>query len=549
MNVRSLSRTVLLSLILAAAPLVAAEGAGASTRKLTLFTIATRANRDVFVVATDDPELIAKCRAQLALPVVARDLHVDGALAWGHGGFNLGWRWHLDPDDWDLVEISTEVCDGVPGDPESDLPYWVGYVGRFCPWSSYVVAEGPPYPLADPARVAVGLEPVVSGLDEPVAVTGAGDGSGRLFVLEKAGRIRVVLDGRLEVRPFLDISDRVGAGGSEQGLLGLAFAPDFGTSGRLFVDYTDRSGDTVVSSFEVRDDSPAAADPTSEKKLLQISQPYGNDNGGNLLFGPDGMLWIGTGDGGSAGDPQGNAQNGTSLLGKILRIDVAGEPYGIPPDNPFRDDPRVRDEVWALGLRNPWRFSFDRFSGDLYIGDVGQSWQEVDYEPATDPGGRNYGWNIAEGMHCYQGASCSADGLTEPVTEYGHDQGCSVTGGFVYRGTRYPVLQGLYLFADSCSGRIWALTPGGRWGWSVAEVAETGGNAVSFGEDDNGELFAVDIAGGALYRVVGRPAVRSPRRPAGRVAPGREERGKRRIEPRHVEKVAFENGQVSSLAK
>jgi glucose/arabinose dehydrogenase len=302
----------------------------------------------------------------------------------------------------------------------------------------------------------VGLQPVASGLERPVGIANAGDGSGRLFILEQVGRIRIVRDGELLSSPFLDISGRVGSSASEQGLLGLAFHPGYAENGLFFVNYTDQQGDTVVARFSVSAD-PNRADPASEAQILTLPQPAGNHNGGHLAFGPDGYLYVGTGDGGGAGDQYGNGQNGGTLLGAMLRLDVDGaQPYLIPAGNPFVDNPAVRDEIWALGLRNPWRYSFDRLTGDLYIADVGQNqYEEVNYQPADAPGGLNYGWPIMEGMHCFPAdRDCARAGLTQPVVEYQHAQGCSVTGGYVYRGQEFPALTGIYLFGDFCSGRI-----------------------------------------------------------------------------------------------
>jgi glucose/arabinose dehydrogenase len=269
-------------------------------------------------------------------------------------------------------------------------------------------------------------------------------------VLEKPGRIRVVKDNALTPIPFLDITDRVGSSQSEQGLLGLAFHPDFTKNGFLYLNYTDLQGDTVVSRFAVSGD-PDQVDPASEMVLLKLPQPAANHNGGHLAFGPDGYLYIGTGDGGAAGDRFGNGQNGRTLLGAMLRLDVAGgQPYTVPPDNPFVGNQDVRDEIWALGLRNPWRYSFDRQTGDLYIADVGQNqYEEVNIQLAGNPGGQNYGWPIMEATHCFPaGQACDPTDLTLPVAEYDHSQGCSVTGGYVYRGQEYPMLTGIYLFGD-----------------------------------------------------------------------------------------------------
>ncbi len=375
--------------------------------------------------------------------------------------------------------------------------------------------------IVDPNRVMVELEKFVDGLQRPVAVRSPGDGSDRVFVVEQPGRIRVVESDDLQMTPFLDITDRVRDTSNEQGLLGLAFHPDFSDNGRFFVNYTDQGGDTVVSEFAISDADSNRADPMSEAVILTIEQPFSNHNGGDIAFGPDGYLWISTGDGGSGGDPQGNGQNPESLLGKLLRVDVDhGSTYTIPPDNPFVEDPGARDEIWALGLRNPWRFSFDRQTGGLFIGDVGQNqWEEIDFEPRIDPGGRNYGWNTMEGGHCFETGVCETDDLTLPIFEYSHSAGCSVTGGHVYRGSRFPALDGLYLFGDFCSGTIWALAPVGPDGWTAAVVAQTDANIAGFGEDETGELYITDLGSGTVYRITGRVLSPLPRRPSRRTSP------------------------------
>jgi glucose/arabinose dehydrogenase len=376
-------------------------------------------------------------------------------------------------------------------------------------------------PTSGPAATAPGsaspatsirLEPVAEGLASPLFVGNAGDGSGRLFVLEQGGRVRVIRDGQLLADPYLDLAGRLVAGG-EQGLLGLAFSPTFAADGRLYVDYTDRAGNTIVSEFTAPDPGADRADPSSERVLLRIEQPYANHNGGALAIGPDGLLWIATGDGGSGGDPQGNGQRLDTLLGKLLRIDprpAGGAPYAIPADNPFagraagRNDARA--EIWAYGLRNPWRFSFDRATGDLWIGDVGQgSWEEVDRWPAGSPDGPNFGWNTMEASHCFEPADgCARDGLVLPVAEYGHDRGCAITGGFVYRGTAVPGLQGTYLFADYCSGTIWGLAAAASRP-APRVLLESGLSIAAFGEDEAGELYVVDLRGGRVLRVVVAP--------------------------------------------
>jgi glucose/arabinose dehydrogenase len=358
--------------------------------------------------------------------------------------------------------------------------------------------------------VSLDLAVVAGGLDAPLDVTNAGDGSGRLFVVEQAGRIRIVRDGRLVERPFLDISDRIRSGG-ERGLLGLAFHPDFPTDPRLFVDYTDLDGDTVVAEYTVGGD-PDAADAVSELVLLRIDQPYANHNGGSVGFGPDGYLYIGMGDGGSAGDPNGNGQRRDTLLGKILRIDVDVEgdrsatPYEIPPDNPFVGQGDARPEIWQTGLRNPWRFRFDRTTGDLWIGDVGQgSWEEIDVARAG-VGGLDFGWNVMEGFACFpSGDGCASDGLRLPVAAYDHGSGCSVTGGLVYRGTAQPELAGRYVFGDYCSGLMWTLDPRSDERQEPDLALESGRSLSSFGEDEDGELYATDLGAGELVRVVVAP--------------------------------------------
>ena len=355
------------------------------------------------------------------------------------------------------------------------------------------------------------IEPFADGFQALTFVTNAGDGTGLLYVVEQRGVIwRIAPDGTVNQTLFLDITDRVGSGG-ERGLLGLAFHPGFADNGRFFLDYTDRDGDTVVSEFEVGADGLGAAD--SEGVLLGIDQPFANHNGGMLAFGPDGYLYIGTGDGGSAGDPQGNGQSLDTLLGKILRIDVnsGGDPYGIPPDNPWAGGqiPEVehgRPEIWDWGLRNPWRFSFDRATGALWIGDVGQGQhEEVDAEPAG-AGGRNYGWNVMEATHCYAIASCDKDGLTLPVAEYSHRLGCSITGGYVYRGRAYPGLVGQYVFSDYCSGNLWAIDAAEAIASGSIEPTQYGTteiNPTTFGEDESGELYVAN-GSGQVFRLVAR---------------------------------------------
>ncbi|MEX2245091.1 MAG: PQQ-dependent sugar dehydrogenase [Dehalococcoidia bacterium] len=347
------------------------------------------------------------------------------------------------------------------------------------------------------------LQPLATGLASPVAVTNANDGSGRLFVTLQHGQI-VIWDGdEILSAPFLDISSIVLCCG-EQGLLSVAFHPNYAVTGHFYVNYTDNAGDTVVARYQVSGD-PDIANAGSATPIISIDQPYVNHNGGQLQFGPDDYLYIGLGDGGSAGDPENRAQDGDELLGKMLRLDVdSGVPYTIPPDNPFNADPLVRDEIWALGLRNPWRFSFDRDTGDLYIADVGQyTIEEVDFQAAASDGGENYGWRLMEASACFNPiSSCNDGSLTLPVVEYGHvDGNCSITGGYRYRGNNIAAISGEYLYADYCSGRIWAATPGP---WTTMELLDTPFNITSFGQDEDGELYLTDHGGG-LYRIAGTP--------------------------------------------
>jgi glucose/arabinose dehydrogenase len=353
-------------------------------------------------------------------------------------------------------------------------------------------------PVLFPDGAAYQWKLVAGGLEKPNTIANAGDGSGRLFIIEQAGRVRIIKDGQLRVNPFLDIRGRVGSDSSERGLLGIAFHPQYKENGLFYVNYTDKGGNTVIARYKVSTD-PEQADPASEKVLLHINQPYANHNGGNLVFGPDGYLYAGMGDGGSAGDPQGYAQSLDSLLGKLLRIDVEhGDPYAIPAENPLAKG-GGRPEIVAYGLRNPWRFSFDRQTGDLYIGDVGQNlYEEIDFLPAGTRALTNFGWNFREGLHAYSNQVYSGKiPLTDPILEYDHTQGCSITGGVVYRGQTLAEFNGIYLFGDYCQGRVWGLArQDGRW--VSSQLFKTSFSITAMGEDEKGEVYLADYKGNVL---------------------------------------------------
>ena len=359
------------------------------------------------------------------------------------------------------------------------------------------------------AAGTLGLSLVQGGFSSPVFVMHAGDG--RLFVVERSGRIKVISGGQVLPTPFLDVSALVTTATAEQGLLGLAFDPAYAANGRFYIMWTANGAagtnaslrDNVVSRFFRTASDPNRADFGSRSDLLKIADLYNNHNGGMLAFW-GGLLYVATGDGGSGGDPAGNAQNTGVLLGKLLRIDPNdGSPYAIPPGNPFANQPGARPEIWAYGLRNPWRFSFDRANGDLYAADVGQNtWEEVNLQRGGAGGGQNYGWDRMEGTHCFEPASgCDQSGLVLPIAEYSHADGCSVTGGYVYRGASAPSLSGRYVFGDYCSGRIWSLTENAGT-WSPSLLLDTTYGISSFGEDRDGELYVVDHNGGGIYRLI-----------------------------------------------
>ena len=346
----------------------------------------------------------------------------------------------------------------------------------------------------------------VTGLTSPVSIAHANDS--RLFIVQQTGQI-IVFDGVRTVlpTPFLDISSLVSCCG-ERGLLGLAFHPNYASNGRFYIYYTIPSGDIVLARYNVSAADPNRADPASRVQMLQIThQQFANHNGGQLQFGPDGFLYIGVGDGGSAGDPSGNGQNTNVLLAKLLRIDVNGTaPYAIPPSTPFAGRSDARPEIWAYGLRNPWRFSFDRQTGDLFIADVGQDlFEEVDLQRGTSPGGQNYGWSCLEATHSFNPAQCRGGTMVPPILEYGHNGGaCSVTGGYRYRGSQFPRFSGIFFYADYCTGVISGATQqrDGSWTSQVLLAFNVPFNFTTFGEDSNGELYVADYMNGVIYQLV-----------------------------------------------
>ena len=349
--------------------------------------------------------------------------------------------------------------------------------------------KAPPAPTPDPSK-KISLKVVAEKLSKPLALIPAPDDPAkRLFIVEQDGLIKILRDGKVEATPFLDVSRKVSRDHSEQGLLGLAFHPDYAKNGKLYLNFTDPEGHTRVIEKKVSATNPDLADPDYERQLLFISQPYANHNGGHLAFGPDKKLYVGTGDGGSANDPKGSGQDPTALLGKMLRLDPDAE--------------KPTPEFLMLGLRNPWRYSFDRKTGDLYIADVGQNmYEEIDIGPAKEIGGQNFGWNTVEGMgHCLKKSGCEQKGFTLPAFEYSHQVGCSITGGFVYRGKALPELDGLYFYADYCTGvlRSFRWKDGKvseHWDWKpLLDPEDQFATLSSFGEDQDGELYLISHDG------------------------------------------------------
>jgi hypothetical protein len=356
------------------------------------------------------------------------------------------------------------------------------------------------------------LQQVISGLNSPVGIVNAGDGSGRLFIIQRPGQIMVYDGTQVLPTPFLDISSKPIACCGEQGLLGLVFHPGYENNGFFYINYTDVNGDTVVERYSVSPANSNVADPSSALQIIQIDQPASNHNGGQLKFGPDNYLYIGMGDGGGGGDTSNNAQNMQLLLGKMLRIDVDNDDfpsdntknYAIPPSNPFMGNANVLDEIWSSGVRNPWRFSFDRVTGDMYIGDVGQgSVEEIDFQQVASTGGENYGWRCYEGSSAFNLNGClPASSYVFPISEYTHSLGCSVTGGYAYRGADISGLDGYYIYGDFCSGRIWGVIQSSPSNWTTELLLDSSLSISSFGEDESGELYVADL-GGVIYKIVG----------------------------------------------
>jgi glucose/arabinose dehydrogenase len=366
-----------------------------------------------------------------------------------------------------------------------------------------VPTPAPEFPWMVSLRMLVDAEVKITSL------THAGDGSGRLFLTTRTGQIRIIEGGKLLSKPFLDIRENVDSASIEQGLLSIAFDPDYTETGEFYVYYTNlgTDNDTIVARYRVSADENIA-DPDSEQVILFLEQPANNHNVGQLQFGPDNYLYVALGDGGKGNDPWGHGQNAESLFGAILRLGVRGkETYVAPPDNPFISNGEGAAEVWVYGLRNPWRFSFDRLTGDVYIADVGQNlFEELNFSPSGQAAGSNFGWNVMEGQHCFRPkTNCDREGLVLPIVEYQHgEDGCAIVGGYVYRGSDFPQMIGTYYFADYCSGDIWGAARDASGTWSVTELLDTEYQIVSFGEDEAGELYVLELEG-RIFRLLGAP--------------------------------------------
>ena len=397
----------------------------------------------------------------------------------------------------------TEESNDSGGDESVDADPTADQVDE--PTATTVPVEPPAsitYPPAAGLVPGIELIQITGGLWNLTNMAHAGDD--RIFITGQAGAVWIVQNGLILDGTFLNIENRTDlSDASERGLMDIVFHPNYAENGYFFINYTDLDGHTVVSRFSVSADNPNRADPDSEQIILRVEQPYNNHNGGQLEFGPDGYLYIGMGDGGSGGDPEGHGQNTLTLLGAILRIDVdSATPYGIPADNPFVDDDNIRNEIWAYGVRNPWGFQFDEMTGDLYFADVGQNlWEEVNFQPAG-LGGQNYGWNILEGNNCYLEAGCDTTDLTFPVYEFNHDIGaCSITGGAIYRGDKYPEMQGNYFFGDLCAGAVWAMVSNGDGTFTTQRLDVPYVSSVAFATDAFGDIYVADRGTDTLWRI------------------------------------------------
>lgn len=415
-----------------------------------------------------------------------------------------------------IVLLSACVPKGAEGTPSVTPPAAQNYPappqntpasqGYPAPQSTVTIESASTSQPSTPAESVTGFSDpggfewklLAEGIDRPTDLTDPGNGA--LWVLSQGGVIYQVRGA--ETSAVMDISNEVGSSGSEQGLLGIALDPGFDQNRYFYVNYTDQGGNTVIARFTAADDLNSA-DPQSEEQLIHVDQPYANHNGGSMVFGPDGYLYIGLGDGGSGGDPQNNGQSTDTLLGKLLRIDVSkGQGYSVPESNPYAGGGGL-PEIYAIGLRNPWRFSFDRATGDLYIADVGQNqYEEVDFEPAGSPPGANFGWRLREASHPFKGTPATGLNLIEPIWEYDHGAGCSITGGFVYRGKELAEFNGIYLVGDFCSGTIWGLLRGADGNWTSQVLWSQQGSLTSFGQDRAGELYFLNRANGGVYQLV-----------------------------------------------
>lgn len=405
------------------------------------------------------------------------------------------------PPETKVVDNPTEASNTEPGE---STPSPVATNGGTEAVETEILSNTEEAPLLDATKFPnpenYQWEEIASGFSKPLGMTSYYDDTLLIYILEQGGVIRVLENDTLLNEPFLDISNKVTTRGSEQGLLGIALDPEYESNGEFYLNYTDRGGNTVIARYIANLDKKTA-DVKSEQILLKVEQPYSNHNGGNLVFGPDGFLYIGLGDGGSGGDPELRAQNTDTLLGKMLRIAVSDqEIYSIPSDNPYVDG-GGRAEIWSIGLRNPWRYSFDKTTGDLWIADVGQgNWEEINFTQTGSLPELNYGWSYFEGTHPFKGDPTNPEEFIYPVFEYDHSMGCSVTGGYVYRGEELPEWYGIYIFGDFCNGKVWGILSPEDGTWQSSELFNSGLNISSFGEDVFGELYMI-AHNGTLYRL------------------------------------------------